>query len=119
MCPAMHQVNTNGVKVTVPTNDGSGPIVMHQPMHKIAYVVNVGTCTCFIVQRPNKGQFKCHSFETGSTKTVCCLRARACARVCVCVCACICFCVLGAVGVDPDQLTSFLCCWFPGPRTCV
>ena len=85
MCPAMHQVNTNGVKVTVPTNDGSGPIVMHQPMHKIAYVVNVGTCTCFIVQRPNKGQFKCHSFETGSTKTVCCLRARACARVCVCV----------------------------------
>ncbi|EGD74506.1 hypothetical protein PTSG_05870 [Salpingoeca rosetta] len=63
------EVTTGGIKVTVPKKDGPCPIVMNQPMHKIAYVVDIGTCTCFIVQRPGKGKYKCHSFETGSSKT--------------------------------------------------
>eukprot|EP00043_Microstomoeca_roanoka_P019285 m.215218 g.215218 ORF g.215218 m.215218 type:complete len:268 (-) comp16973_c2_seq2:314-1117(-) len=62
------EVTPSGVKVTVPSKDGPDPIVMNQPMHKIVLVIDIGTCTCFIVQRPGKGKYKCHSFETGSSK---------------------------------------------------
>lgn len=54
----------------VPCKEAPSAIVMNQPIHKIAHVVNISTCICLIVQRPGKGKFKCHSFELSSSALV-------------------------------------------------
>eukprot|EP00049_Salpingoeca_infusionum_P003933 m.72804 g.72804 ORF g.72804 m.72804 type:complete len:268 (-) comp12343_c0_seq1:545-1348(-) len=63
------QVTESGLVVTIPTKTSEqGPVVLHQPIHKIVLVVDVGTCTCFLVKRPGVNKFKCHSFDCGTSK---------------------------------------------------
>eukprot|EP00051_Salpingoeca_urceolata_P008571 m.107084 g.107084 ORF g.107084 m.107084 type:complete len:355 (+) comp15827_c0_seq1:254-1318(+) len=55
--------------VTVET-DGKRQIVMDLPMHKVAYVVNVGRAVSIVAKRDAKNKsFKCHGFHVDSADT--------------------------------------------------
>lgn len=65
-------METAGLLVTLPNPDegSDDAVVMNHSMHKIAYVVDIGKCTCFIVKRDGLGKYKCHSFECSDSKLV-------------------------------------------------
>lgn len=61
-----------GLKVSVKSEDGSNMVVMDHHIHKIAFVMNQGKSVLFIAKRrmdSTQDQFKCHGFETDSSKT--------------------------------------------------
>eukprot|EP00053_Salpingoeca_punica_P015185 m.139021 g.139021 ORF g.139021 m.139021 type:complete len:295 (+) comp16645_c0_seq2:850-1734(+) len=61
---------------------GQRKIVMDHPVHKIAYVVDIGRSVCFVAKRQQRGTdatYKCHGFETASAakaKELACLIAK-------------------------------------------
>lgn len=61
-----------GLKISVKDDSGSNQVVMDHPIHKIAFVMNQGKSVLFIAKRrmdSTHDQFKCHGFETDSSKT--------------------------------------------------
>lgn len=60
----------DGLTVVLP-GAASSPVVMNNPIHKIAFVCDHGSAACFIVKRAGEGgKFKCHLFDAGSNKQV-------------------------------------------------
>lgn len=61
-------LSTVGLKVTLTPEAGKEAVVMNHPLHKVAYVLDMGTTVCFIVKRAGKGKFNCHGFEMSNAK---------------------------------------------------
>lgn len=63
-------ISPAGLKVTLRTPEQKQAVVMNHQIHKIAYVLDVGSSVCFVVKRTGgKGRFNCHGFELSSAKS--------------------------------------------------
>eukprot|EP00053_Salpingoeca_punica_P008381 m.75351 g.75351 ORF g.75351 m.75351 type:complete len:263 (-) comp14575_c0_seq3:601-1389(-) len=63
----LHLTDSN-LRVTIQSEEKGEVVVMNHPLHKIAFVVDIGSCVCIIVKRPGQGKFNCHSFECAKDK---------------------------------------------------
>eukprot|EP00047_Mylnosiga_fluctuans_P022290 m.117246 g.117246 ORF g.117246 m.117246 type:complete len:250 (-) comp9204_c1_seq3:136-885(-) len=62
--PLQLEVSDAGLKVSIK----DGAVVMNNQLHKVAFVLDLGSFVCFIVKRASHGKFNCHGFEVGTAK---------------------------------------------------
>eukprot|EP00730_Choanoeca_flexa_P002016 TRINITY_DN10877_c0_g1_i2.p4 TRINITY_DN10877_c0_g1~~TRINITY_DN10877_c0_g1_i2.p4 ORF type:complete len:255 (+),score=85.02 TRINITY_DN10877_c0_g1_i2:5462-6226(+) len=60
--PLELQAKPSGLQVDAVGKDGTRATVLNNPIHKIAFVCDIGACSMFLVKRGGPGKFKCHCF---------------------------------------------------------